>query len=166
MLQTTQALLRILIVLNGVLAVACVLILGVTLFGPPSVIATIGAEYKSDIAILVPALRQVMLLGLASFIAAHFIFRELLAITAGVRAGMPFAAGNARRVRHIAWALLALQSFDLVFGLIAMRVETALGERIDWSFSTTGWLAVFLLFVLARIFEHGAAMQDELEGTV
>jgi hypothetical protein len=37
---------------------------------------------------------------------------------------------------------------------------------IDWSFSIAGWLAVLLLFVLARVFEHGTRMREDLEGTV
>ena len=37
---------------------------------------------------------------------------------------------------------------------------------LDWSFSVTGWLAVLLLFVLARVFDHGTRMRDDLEGTV
>ena len=42
----------------------------------------------------------------------------------------------------------------------------ALGIHIDWSFSFTPWVAVLLLFVLARVFEHGARMRADLEGTV
>jgi hypothetical protein len=38
--------------------------------------------------------------------------------------------------------------------------------ELDWSFSFAPWLAVLLLFVLARVFEHGAWMRAELEGTV
>ena len=30
----------------------------------------------------------------------------------------------------------------------------------------TGWLAVLLLFVLARVFNHGTRIRDDLEGTV
>jgi hypothetical protein len=30
----------------------------------------------------------------------------------------------------------------------------------------TGWLAVLLLFVLARVFDYGTRMRDDLEGTV
>jgi hypothetical protein len=33
-------------------------------------------------------------------------------------------------------------------------------------FNFTRWLGVLLLFVLARVFEQGARMRDELEGTV
>jgi hypothetical protein len=35
-----------------------------------------------------------------------------------------------------------------------------------WSFNITGWIAVLLLFVLARVFEQGAAMREDIEGTV
>lgn len=37
---------------------------------------------------------------------------------------------------------------------------------IDWTFSFTPWIAVLLLFVLARVFAHGARMREDLEGTV
>ena len=37
---------------------------------------------------------------------------------------------------------------------------------LDWNFSLTRWLAVLLLFVLSRVFEQGARMRDDLEGTV
>jgi hypothetical protein len=37
---------------------------------------------------------------------------------------------------------------------------------VGWSFSITGWLAVLLLFVLARVFDQGTRMRDDLEGTV
>jgi hypothetical protein len=38
--------------------------------------------------------------------------------------------------------------------------------ELDWSFSLAPWLAVLLLFVLAQVFDHGARMRDDLEGTV
>jgi hypothetical protein len=37
---------------------------------------------------------------------------------------------------------------------------------INWSFSLTRWIAVLLLFVLARVFEQGARMREELAGTI
>ena len=52
-------------------------------------------------------------------------------------------------------------------GIIAHRVSTATQPLdIDWNFSLTRWLAVLFLFVLARVFEHGARMREDLEGTV
>ena len=46
------------------------------------------------------------------------------------------------------------------------RITAADPLDIGWSFSATGWLAVLLLFVLARVFNEGAEMRYELEGTV
>jgi hypothetical protein len=40
----------------------------------------------------------------------------------------------------------------------------AAGSNVDWKFSGfTGWLAVVLLFVLARVFEEGTQMREDLE---
>ena len=36
----------------------------------------------------------------------------------------------------------------------------------DAGFSVTGWLAVLLTFLLARVFAEGTLMRDDLEGTV
>ena len=37
---------------------------------------------------------------------------------------------------------------------------------IDLKFNFTRWLVVLFLFVLARVFEQGARMREDLEGTV
>ena len=36
----------------------------------------------------------------------------------------------------------------------------------DIEFSLTGVLLALVLFILARVFRHGAAMREDLEGTV
>lgn len=57
--------------------------------------------------------------------------------------------------------------WHLAVGAIVAGVSTTAHPLdIDWNFSLTRWLAVLLLFVLARVFEHGTRMRDELEGTV
>jgi len=38
--------------------------------------------------------------------------------------------------------------------------------HLDAGFSINGWLAVLLTFLLARVFAEGAAMREDLEGTV
>ena len=66
--------------------------------------------------------------------------------------------GNTCSIRQwpIAIAVLALELLHLVVGVI-VRSDTfaVLGIHIDWSFSFTPWVAVLLLFVLARVFEQG-----------
>lgn len=46
------------------------------------------------------------------------------------------------------------------------RMTVQVPIDIDWTFSFTPWIAVLLLFVLARVFAHGAQMREDLEGTV
>ncbi len=76
-------------------------------------------------------------------------------------------AANAARLRAIAWALLALELTHYIVGAVAAGISAA-GVPIDisWGFSLTRWLAVLLLFVLARVFEEGAHLREELAGTV
>jgi hypothetical protein len=37
---------------------------------------------------------------------------------------------------------------------------------LDAGFSISGWLAVLLTFLLARVFAEGTLMRDDLQGTV
>jgi hypothetical protein len=79
----------------------------------------------------------------------------------------PFVAENATRLRTIARAVLGMELLHLAIGAIAAGASTeAQALDLDWSFSFTRWIAVLLLFVLARVFEHGALMRDDLQGTV
>ena len=111
-------------------------------------------------------LRAITFITAPVILLAHIILTRLIAMIDDVRAGRPFAGANAARLRLIAWTLLAIQLLDLAFGLISIRASEQTGEYFGWSFGMTGWLAVLLLFVLARVFEGGAAMQDELEQTI
>ena len=70
-------------------------------------------------------------------------------------------------LQAIAWALLALQLLSIVIGMIAESVSTAAHPlHFDAGFSISGWLAVLLTFVLARVFTEGALMREDLERTV
>ena len=116
---------------------------------------------------LVMGLRAVAVLGLVAIPLHYVVLKRLLAIVETVRAGDPFVAANASRLRAIAWALLALQLLSLVIGAIAKTVSTpAHPLDLDAGFSISGWLAVLLTFLLARVFAEGTLMREELEGTV
>jgi hypothetical protein len=116
---------------------------------------------------LILGMRAVALLGLVSVPLHYVVLRRLLDIVESVRARDPFVGENASRLQRIAWALLGLQILSLVVGVIAKVVSTpAHPFRVNAGFSTGGWLAVVLLFVLARVFAEGARMRDDLEGTV
>jgi len=116
---------------------------------------------------LILGLHAIALIGLAAIPLNYVVLKRLLTIVETVRAGDPFVAANASRLRAIAWALLALQLLSLVIGAIAKTVSTpAHPLDLDAGFSINGWLAVLLTFLLARVFAEGAAMREDLEGTV
>jgi hypothetical protein len=97
----------------------------------------------------------------------HVVLKRLLAIVETVRARDPFIGANAYRLRAIAWTLLAVQMLSLVIGAIAEGLSTpARPVDVDAGFSISGWLAVLLTFVLARVFTEGELMRRDLRGTV
>jgi hypothetical protein len=158
--------LRTLIVLNWLMAPA---ILTLLLFMPNEqwILTTFKLSPSPDAERLVFGMRSIAVLGLAAIPLNDVVLKRLLRIVETVRAGDPFVATNARHLRAIAWALLALQLLSLVVGGIARAISTpAHPVHLDAGFSINGWLAVLLTFLLARVFAAGALMRDELEGTV
>ena len=116
---------------------------------------------------LIMGLHAIAMVGLAAVPLNHAILKRLLAIVETVRAGNPFVAANASRLQAIGWALLALQLLSIVIGAIAKTVSSpAHPLNLDAGFSINGWLAVLLTFLLARVFEKGTLMREDLEGTV
>jgi hypothetical protein len=98
---------------------------------------------------------------------AHVILAHLLAIVDTVRAGDPFVVANARRLQAIAWWVLGAECVHLAVGVVARAASTpAQPLDVDWSLSLAPWIAILMLFVLARVFDHGARLRADLEGTV
>ncbi len=110
---------------------------------------------------LIPVLRIWIVLALLLVAAVHVSLSRLLAVVETVRAGDPFVPENAARLNTIAWCVLATQLLHLTFGMMAATMNAA-GSNIEWKLSLTGWLAVVLLFVLARVFEEGTRMREDL----
>ena len=116
---------------------------------------------------IVLGLRTVAVIGLVSIPMNHAILKRLLAIVETVRLGDPFVAANAAHLHSIAWVMLALQILSVIVGRIATRISTPEHPvHLSAGFSISGWLAVLLTFVLARVFAEGALMRDDLVGTV
>ena len=120
---------------------------------------------RIDPGLLMPTLRLWALLALPMIAAVHLLFSRLLAMIDTVRAGDPFVPENGARLKTIAWCLLSLQLFNLLFGLLAATMNAA-GSNIDWEFDATGWIGVLLVFVLARVFEEGARIRADLEAMI
>lgn len=165
-LPIARVTLRILIVVNWVVGAGIVALL-VAMPNERWIMTAFKLSPSPEADRLIRGLRTIAVIGLAAIPLNFVILRRLLAIVETVRAGDPFVAANAARLQGIAWALLALQLLSLVNGAIAETVSTpAHPVDIDAGFSTNGWLAVLLTFVLARVFAQGALMREDLEGTV
>lgn len=165
-LPITYVVLRILVVMNW-LMVAVILAL---LFVAPNeqwIMSSFDLAPSPEAERLVTGLRAIAVLGLAAIPLNHLVLKRLLAIVATVREGDPFVAVNASRLQAIAWVLLTLQLLSIVIGVIAKAVSIPSRPlHLDAGFSINGWLAVFLTFLLARVFAEGTRMRDDLVGTV
>lgn len=166
-LRFTLGVLRLLLVLNMTFAVAFLLAALASLPFHDMLATRIGAKYPTiEVERVVGGVRALLLVGAVAAVPAHIIFSRLIAVLHTVLAGETFAAPNARRVRAIAWALLAIQLLDVPLLLILPSLAGT-GVGLDGSsFSIGGWLSVLVAFVLARVFAEGAALREDLEGTV
>src|SRR6185503_3347641 len=117
-------LLRILIVVNW-LGGAAILALLVVMPNEQWIMTAFKLSPSPEAERLVMGLRTIAVLGLAVIPLNYVVLKRLLAIVETVRAGDPFVAANADRLRAIAWALLTLQLFSIVIGAIAKVFSTA-----------------------------------------
>jgi hypothetical protein len=165
-LPTAYVVLRILIVLNWLVGAAFLALL-VVAPNEQWIMTAHKLSPSPEAERLIFGLRVILVLVLATIPLNYVVLKRLLAIVETVRAGHPFVAANAYRLRAIAWALLGAQLLSLVSGAIAEALSTpARPINVDAGFSISGWLAVLLTFVLARVFAEGALMRQDLEGTI
>jgi hypothetical protein len=166
-LIVTRRVLRVLIGLNYLIAFLILVLLVASIVAEGFVMTALGVPPTTINGGTILGMRLIMVVGIVSAPLTNIVLTRLLAIVDTVKAGDPFMAENAVRLRKIAWAALGLEVLHLVVGAVVAGAFSA-GKRIDigWSFSFTPWLAVLLLFVLARVFEQGARMRDDLEGTI
>lgn len=120
----------------------------------------------------------VMAIGLSMAVMLFVFFGKLRRIIGTVGEGDPFQPENAKRLSQMGWLMLGTQLAIVPAGLIALQlvrfadaVQEAGAENFtvnldDSGMDMTAWLLVVILFILARVFRHGAAMRDDLEGTV
>ena len=84
-----------------------------------------------------------------------------------MRTGDPFVAAQRGTSADDRLGAGALQILSLIVGGIGRAISSpAHPVDLDAGFSVSGWLAVLLTFLLARVFAEGTHMRDDLEGTV
>lgn len=96
---------------------------------------------------------------------------QLLKIVGSVAEGQPFAPDNADRLSRMGWMAVAGQAVVVpLMGITSWFKPYAdkAGRDIEVGFGIDlgTILLILVLFILARVFREGAAMREELEGTV
>lgn len=166
-LPIAHGVLRILIVVNWLLVAFIAALLGYSFVNEPWAMRAFGLAGFPDSQSVMTGMRAIAALGLIAFVLHYVMLKRLLAIVGTVRLGDPFVPANAIRLQAIAWVLLALQLLGLgIAGIENMISSPAHQFNLDAGFSTSGWLAVILTFVLARVFAKGTLLRDDVEGTV
>jgi Protein of unknown function (DUF2975) len=165
-LALSRRVLRVLIKLNLLIGALILALLIASLLNESWVMRALGAGPAPGTS-LIMGMRLIMVLGICGTPIVHLVLARLLAIVETVSVGNPFIVANAARLKTIAWAILALELMHFSVGMVAAAVSPAVDQmHISWGFSLTRWLAVLMLFVLARVFEQGARMREDLEGTI
>lgn len=164
------------ILMQGVMIIAGFALLvaaAAVVFARGSINAEIASEFSGAVGDLplIPALSTAAM-ALIVVALVYAFFDRLRAIITSVGERDPFEPENAERLSAMAWLLLAVQVVSIpLAGVALVLAEWAEpmedGEiSIDAGLDLTGILLVIILFILARVFKHGAAMRADLEGTV
>ena len=166
-LALSRTVLRLLIKLNVVFGFLVFALLIATYIAGGPVMRALGAIPTPDSDRLMFGMRGIMVIGILAAPVVHLIYSRLLSIVETVSAGNPFILENAERLKTIAWSIVLLEIMHV--GVVGLANGVVVdGQKVDigGKFSMTPWLTILLLFVLARVFDQGARMRDELEGTV
>ena len=166
-LGASRTVLSVLLKLNPLAGAFILSLLVASLVAPEFLMRALGMGAEVGNVSFASGMRTVMALGIVAVIVTQMVLVRLLAIVDTVRAGDPFIVENAVRLQQIAWAVLAGELLHVVIVMVAASMSTtATPIDIRWKMSITPWVAVLMLFVLARVFETGARMREDLEGTV
>ncbi|MEL6541829.1 MAG: DUF2975 domain-containing protein [Pseudomonadota bacterium] len=107
----------------------------------------------------------------ANFAAMFYFFGKMRALIESASEGDPFIPDNAQRLNAMAWLLLSSQVLTVIAGELRVYFFSLIDPESQSPFDISpndlaGFLIVLVLFILARVFRHGAAMREDLEGTV
>ncbi len=170
LLAAAQFVIALLIALLAlVMAVVGVAFGAALIFGSTAVLAEIGAANAPGQAYWAILALMIILEG-AFFLGMRFLI-ELRRIVLSVEDGDPFHPTNAERLRRMGWLALVIWLADIPIGLIGawLTPYVVAGDenlQLEGEFGVESLFLILTLFILARVFRHGAAMRDDLDGTV
>ena len=137
----------------------------------------VNAEFAEEVgkagaSLPIGALIGLMLVGLVLVGLLFLFFGRLRAIIATVGKGDPFQPENADRLAQMGWIMVAVQLLTIPAAAAGVYLVSYFDDFESMTFSSDAGLDVggitltIILFILARVFRHGAAMREDLEGTV
>lgn len=134
-----------------------------------NLIAELAAAGAPAFAYWVVALAIAMVIGLL-LLALRFL-RDLWAIIGSVDEGDPFRPHNAELLNRMGWTMVGAYITALLIAVQAAWLDSfdtkgSIQTDVSVDLGAGGLLLILTLFILARVFRHGAAMREDLEGTV
>ena len=162
LLSLTKGLLRLMYRLTLGLAVFLAIVgIGVATFvllGHPSPLAASHPELDPNYSLM---------LAFAPFVLATLGWFLLLLerIVGTVATGDAFVTANADRLIRMAWLMLALKLLAILQNPLLNAVFRH-DVHSPFAYPNPSLLFPLTLFILARVFRQGAAMRDDLEGTI
>ena len=169
LLKAVRIIVTILMAILGVGFAGLAIAMPIIFFSQSHLAEAMVADAPGSLAVALSTIIAVLALGMV-LIALAFHFLQLLKrIVGSVGEGDPFIADNADRLSRMAWIAIAIEVLKLPLGALALYLVQFFESdamKIDAQFSLTGILLALILFILARVFRHGAALRADLEGTV
>ena len=139
---------------------------GVLLFGAEFV----EAPQLNPLSVQMQTLTCGLLAGVAAVLYLLWrFFQAMEGIVHSVGEGDPFIPVNADRLTAMGWTMLAINVAAIPLAALGAYIAQLVGEKdvsLEAGIDFGGIVLVLTLFILARVFRHGAAMRDDLEGTV
>lgn len=160
------------ILLMALTAIVSVFLLGLIpamLFNQGDFAATIELADGASVGTALAASISLLIIGAAITAMAFHFFQLLGRIIDTVSNDDPLTVENADRLSRMGWIALIFQIAMIPVGALVIFLGNnvpAENLKIDYDFSLTGLLLAVVLFILARVFRHGAEMRADLEGTV
>ena len=164
------------LLIQGIMAVGAAVVTLTTLAvvaAQDTINTELRAEFGPDVTAM-PTLSIVSLLAVALVLCVlvFLFFGKLRGIIDTVADGDPFVPANADRLNAMGFLQIAIYAVSLIASGTAMLVADWARQFTDAEISASvdvdvpAILLIIVLFILARVFRHGAAMREDLEGTV
>jgi Protein of unknown function (DUF2975) len=176
LLRSTRILLYIAMGAAVIAAIALVIMIPTIWIFSDQIVAEIlkaGGSFSSKLqsSDALAGLTAIMAVGLVIIAAAFQFFRKLMAIIDSVGQGSPFIPENAARLRYMGWLVVGVQGFMIACIPLAVWLARVLPKdhdevRMMFSLDFSWIITALLLFILARVFDHGTRLAEDVEGTV